>query len=185
MVLDSRYGKIVIEEAGNSFSKGKPDYTKYKSAINKGNFHSDLYKALSVHIMGEPPKTLLLIGSYNAGFDNFAVVDNDNLIILLHTEIYVIGIPNGEIINYVKLGDFFPLWSIYHFDNGFIIHGEIEIIKLSKSFEIEWSFSGSDIFTTPSDSVEDFVIQGDTVHLIDWNGLHYHLNKNGEEITEQ
>ena len=148
MELESRFGKVVVEEAGNSFSEGNSDYTKDISAVNKGGFKSNLYKAITVLIRSEPEKQLLLIGSYNAGTDNFALIDEDKLVILFDAEIYVIEIASGQIINYIVLGEFFPLWSIYHFDNGYIIHGELEVVKLNKAFEIEWSFSGGDIFAT-------------------------------------
>lgn len=183
MELESRFGKVIVEEVGNSISEVKIDYTKDKSAVNKGGFKSTLYKALTILIKSEPVKKILIIGSYNAGTDNLALVDEGNLIVLLNAEIYVINLACGEIVNYVVLGEFFPLWSIYNFDDGYIIHGELEIIKLNKDFEIEWSFSGSDIFVNPSDSREAFEIQGNTIQLIDWNGEVFRLDKDGNELS--
>lgn len=78
------------------------------------------------------------------------------------------------------IGQFF---EIHRYMNDYILYGELEIIRLSASFEILWSFSGRDIFVDPDGAVA-FNMDSEGIYLIDWLGWHYHVNYDGELISE-
>ena len=69
------------------------------------------------------------------------------------------------------------------FKNGYVVYGELDILKLSPTFDIEWSFSGEDIFVSQDGSMP-FQIANDTIYLSDWNGRKYTIDRYGKEITE-
>jgi len=72
--------------------------------------------------------------------------------------------------------------SINRFCDGYIIHGELEILKLSDKFELEWSFSGADIFVT-EDEGNSFYIEKDIIHVTDWEGNKYKIDKFGVDVS--
>ena len=64
-----------------------------------------------------------------------------------------------------------------------IVHGEQEITYLNSNGEIQWNFSGRDIFTT-ADGNEDFIILEDCILAVDWEGNNYKINRDGKEIND-
>ena len=53
---------------------------------------------------------------------------------------------------------------------GYIVHGELETIRIDNDWEIIEQFSGSDIFTTPAGRGV-FNLSGDTIEAIDSSPL--------------
>lgn len=72
----------------------------------------------------------------------------------------------------------YSCFGIYKFNEGYIIHGELDIIMIDKNGNIKWSFSGRDIFVLPSGE-ESFTINGDKGYVIDWDGYRYDFDTNG------
>jgi len=68
--------------------------------------------------------------------------------------------------------------AIYEFDGGYVIHGELEIIKLSATLEIEWVFRGGEIFVR-LDGDCSFEIKGDKIHVVDWANVRYEIDRFG------
>ncbi|MDQ0362026.1 hypothetical protein [Breznakia pachnodae] len=111
------------------------------------------------------------------------ILHESELIILLDGYIVILDLNTYEmtaIDDFKNHGCFF---AIYEYDEGYIIHGELEIIKLSNDFKIEWSFSGSDIFVR-ADGTECFRIIDDKVEVRCWDGLEVLLDIKGKVIKE-
>lgn len=83
--------------------------------------------------------------------------------------------------NMKKVIDFGTGMEIYTFDGGYIINGEIDIIKVDKSGNKIWSFSGRDIWVTLNGE-DALQINGDKLILTDFNGDIYKVDKYGKEI---
>ena len=75
-------------------------------------------------------------------------------------------------------------FSIYQIQTGYIIHGEIEILKLTFDFEIEWSFSARDIFAT-LDGKPAFELCDNCIKLYDFENNYYEIDLNGKLIREK
>ena len=56
--------------------------------------------------------------------------------------------------------------------------------KLTRDYDIEWRFSGSDIFVRQSGEQNAFKIMGDTIQLYDFYDHYYEIGKHGELIKE-
>ncbi|WP_042333702.1 hypothetical protein [Desulfosporosinus meridiei] len=57
--------------------------------------------------------------------------------------------------------------EIYPFDDGYIVNGEIDIIKVDKFVNKVWDFSGRDIWVRPN-SESSIKILDDSLFLTDW-----------------
>ena len=172
--------KIIQDEV---FSLDSTDNKSYTHTFNPADMkRSDYYKVFSINIYdGTNTNQIALIGPPYGGVEDVALLENDDLIVLMNTTLTVIDCCTLSIKFIKKISDFGIYFSIHKFENGYIVYGELDILKISPVFEREWSFSGADIFVSP-DGDSSFCIEKDTIHLSDWEGRRYIINKFGEEI---
>ena len=67
--------------------------------------------------------------------------------------------------------------------DGYLIYGEIEIIKLDNKFNTAWKFSGKDIFVSISGK-NAFELTEQSIKLYDFEDNFYELDFNGNVICE-
>lgn len=113
--------------------------------------------------------------------DDSAILENDILTILMCDTLIFLDLDSISIIKKVLITDFGTCFAIYPFDDGYVIHGELEIIKTDKIGNVEWTFSGADIFAT-IDNSKAFSILDKTIILHDFLGNIYKLNQYGEQV---
>lgn len=111
---------------------------------------------------------------------NSYVIKDDYILICCGSMVYSLSIPTLKL-NWKKQLDMATCFGIYEFDDDFIIHGEVEISRLTKNGEIKWQFSSRDIFVT-LDEKRSFDIVGKTIKLIDFENYEYVIDGNGKEI---
>lgn len=111
------------------------------------------------------------------------ILHESELIILLDGYIAILDLKTYKLMTIDNLENHGCFFAIYEYDEGYIIHGEQELIKLSNDFIVEWSFSGSDIFVR-ADGSECFRIIDDKVKARCWDGLEVLLDTKGMVIKE-
>jgi hypothetical protein len=114
-------------------------------------------------------------------YDDNCILEDHDLVILLNASIIRINLLAMRIERHCHLSDFGTYFSIYEFEKGYVVYGELDIVRVAKDFTVLWRFGGADIFVTP-DGKESFAIEGTTLVLRDWNGRRYTLNEHGVEI---
>lgn len=145
--------------------------------IDKTNF-----KAFSIKICNKNKKiTIALLGDFYSSCEKCAVINKDLLIILMNNIVSVIDIKHIRLVKTLKVSDY-CCFSICPFSNGYIIHGELDIVFINNEFNKEWLFSGRNIFTT-SDETDIFEIYDDRIKVKDWEGFIYTIDSNGKLIT--
>ena len=182
MIVENEIYKIEITK-DETFSLDSTDNKPYGYILNPTDMkRSDYYQALSIDIDNGITQTCIaLIGSLYGTVQDVAILENDCLIVLMNTTITAIDGRTLAMKFHKKISDFGIYFSIYEFENGYIIYGELDILKLSPTFEREWSFGGADIFVS-LDGDRSFYIEKDIIYLSDWEGRRYIVNKFGEEI---
>jgi len=141
------------------------------------------YETLSITIdFYSTEKRFAVLGSMIVTDYQIAILDGCNLILLIDDVIIVVDIKTLNLITQKELPDGY-YFSIHTYNDGYIVYGELDIIKLSNApaFEIEWTFSGNDIFVTQDDS-SSFQISNELIYLKDWNEREYVVDKNGKEL---
>jgi hypothetical protein len=103
-----------------------------------------------------------------------------SVVLLLDDLVVELAIPTINIVNSAHLDDFGTYFSIYKFLEGYIVYGELNIVRLSKTLKTIWSFSGADIFVT-QDNAPAFILDNESISLRDWSGKLYVLNSDGKE----
>jgi hypothetical protein len=114
-------------------------------------------------------------------FDNCAILDEDRLVVLADNYMVLFNLSTRKLDNMKEVIDFGTGMEIYTFDGGYIINGEIDIIKVDKSGNKIWSFSGRDIWVTLNGE-DALQINGNKLILTDFNGDTYKIDKYGKEI---
>ncbi len=172
---------IFIDE---TYTINSADNKKYDLVLNPHNYkRRDWTKVFCINIQtASSEHTIALIGSPYSCVHDCAILNETSIILLMNNQLIQLNLEYFSI-DYKSFPDFGTYFSIYRFDDGYVIYGELEIIKLSKNFEIEWSFSGKgDVFVLPNDETA-FLIEGDKIILKEWDGKKYIINKHGKEIS--
>ena len=68
--------------------------------------------------------------------------------------------------------------------DGYLIYGEIEIIKLDNEFNTLWKFSGRDIFVSTTGK-NAFELTDHSIKLYDFNDNFYEIDFDGKLINEE
>jgi hypothetical protein len=121
-------------------------------------------------------------GGATAPHKRSALIDNDSLIVILGDSIFSMSLPDLSINWATVCEDCVTCFEIFNCIDGYIIHGEVSILKINKLGNVEWEFFGRDIFTT-LDSVDDFKVYDNYIITKDWEYNEYKIDiKNGLEI---
>ena len=110
------------------------------------------------------------------------LVDGENLIIRCGNNLFNIELPSLKL-NWVLQVDFAACFSVYKYQDSYITHGEISILRVSKSGIILWKYSGADIFVNIEDHGETFKMHENFIELMDFNGSKYRIDYNGKTLN--
>jgi len=182
--VENEFYRIRISE-DKTFTLDSVDNKPYDCIINpSGMRREDHVKALSITIDSrDKQKRIALLGSLFGTDEDVALLESNELIVLMNTKITVISCQSLSVSLSKSIAEYGAYFSIHRFDNGFVINGELEVLKLSSEFNRQWSFTGSDIFVT-RDGSSPFRIANNLIHLSDWSGRHYVIDRHGRELTD-
>jgi len=138
--------------------------------------------SVSVHSLITDYK-IAIIGRGYGSIENCAVLEGDRLVILIDDYLVSFDLITQNLEWKIKVIDFGTGIEIYAFDNGYIVNGEVDIIKVDKLGNKIWSFSGRDIWVRPNGE-SSTNIQIGSLLLIDFEGYEYLLDKWGKEILK-
>ncbi|WP_394773251.1 hypothetical protein [Flavobacterium sp.] len=110
------------------------------------------------------------------------ILEDDKIWILICNKIYCLEVFSLELI-WQKEFDAFTNFSIHKLENDFIIHGELEIFRITKEGEIVWCFGGRDIWLNTEGKTE-FCIEKNGIRLFDFESNEYVLDFEGNQIED-
>ena len=185
MVIKNDYVKITIKQ-DSTYTIGSVDNKPYDIIMNPFRYtRNDYTKTMEIVIQNEilEETRIALIGSLYGHESNCAVLKDRELVVLIDKDIFIINIDEYKLVKYKKIDCFGNNFAIYLVNNGYIIHGEIEVLKLDYEFDKIWKFTGADIFVT-QDNKLPFLIDGDRIKIYDWNGTYYEIDLDGKLIYD-
>ena len=167
----------------DSFVLDSMDNKPYNLVLNPTCMkRNNIYKVFSILIDDSVvQKKVALIGSLFGADDDIAIFKDNDLLVLMNTDLFLLDCCTLELKMHKTLYEDGVYFSIHEYSDGYVVYGEVDIVKLFSSLEIEWSFSGADIFVANEGSIP-FLIDQETILLTDWLGNQYHLNANGKRI---
>lgn len=172
ITIDSQY---TVQSSDNKY---------YKLELNPSGYsHGSFYKTFSIHVnLFYKEYDIALIGNYYS-YDADCAILNDNILTVMQgNSITQIDVQAEGMILHKEFDCFGCTFGIYSIKNGYIIYGEIEILKLDLNFDTVWSFSGRDIFVTQTPNAP-FTLREDSIELYDWENNYYIIDFNGKQIN--
>lgn len=143
-----------------------------------------MYKVLHLSVKGVQNADIALIGDYYTYLEDCAILDDDILTVLQNDYITQIDLKTVQIIAGYELDVFGTTFSIYRMPDGYLIYGEIEIIKLDDGFNTVWKFSGKDIFVSITGK-NAFELTDHSIKLYDFEDNFYEIDFDGKLINEE
>ena len=100
------------------------------------------------------------------------------------SQIFNLSIPNLNL-NWQTKADGATCFEIFELNQDFIIHGELEISRISKEGRIIWQRCGADIFTTIEGKEENFKLTDKFIFATDWGNRNYQFDFEGNGIENK
>lgn len=122
------------------------------------------------------------VGGKTGIYDGTYIIQDDKIWIRICNKIYCLIIPTLELI-WHKEFDSCTIFSIYNLEDDIIIHGELEIFRITKEGEIVWSFGGRDIWVNP-EGYNEVTIEDNAIRLFDFQSNEYVIDFNGKQIED-
>jgi hypothetical protein len=114
---------------------------------------------------------------------NSAILDNGSLVICCCNKIFCLRLPDLEL-NWITEADMATCFGIYQYEDSYIIHGEVNICRISRDGKIQWKRSARDIFVSIDNAGNTFKMNDEYIELIDWHGFRYKLFYDGSIIDD-
>jgi hypothetical protein len=109
------------------------------------------------------------------------IFEPDRIVICCSDSIFCLSIPDLSLLWETK-ADTATCFQIFKYEADYIVHGELEISRISKYGEIIWQQTGADIFITLNPSKKDFIITGDYILTTDWGNREYKFDLEGNPL---
>ncbi len=119
-------------------------------------------------------------GGASALHETSQLIENNRIMICCGDTIFCLDLPSLNL-NWRTKADEATTLEIFKIENGYIIHGELEITRIDENGKIIWQKGGSDIFMTV-DGNDDFEVKDNHIKATDWGRRVYKWNFDGTEI---
>lgn len=120
------------------------------------------------------------IGGATRISEKSCIIEDDKIWTCICNKMYCLKVPSLEL-EWCKAIDFVTIFAIHKIENDFIVHGELEIKRVTKEGEIVWSFGGRDIWVNIEGKTE-LTIEDNRIRLFDFESNEYLLNFEGKSI---
>lgn len=155
------------------------DYVMNPTCKRRG----DMYKALHIYVTGKNSYSIALVGDYYTYGSNCAILTDHIVTVLQNDHITQIDLDTVQIIKEYELDVLGTTFGIYLIPDGYIIYGEIEVVKLDNTFREVWKFSGKDIFVSVNGK-NAFELTENSIKLYDFENNFYELDFDGNAVSE-
>lgn len=186
MILKNEIATVNVFIKDRRASALKIDKSFYKDVLNYGDYaspdDSSLLFVIDVHLRDREYK-IASFADINSWDEKCALLEGQILTWLQgFSDIFQLNVATGEIIGKHEIDSYGPLFGLYRLKDGYVLHGELDIIGLDKDFHQQWLFSGYDIFAT-RDGKTPFEIKSDRICLYDFLDNYYEIDFEGKTIT--
>ena len=167
----------------NIFSIGSSDNRRYDFVINPGNRErGDRYLTLRLSVEGASNMEIALITDLIERKNCSAILEGDILILLHRNYVTSVDLTNGKAKSR-ELNVWGESYDLIRMADGYLVHGEFEIIKLDNALNTLWEFSGRDVFVSGSGK-KSLEITEKSIILYDFLDNYYELDFCGNLIKE-
>ena len=169
----------------DTYTVESADNRSYDYILNPNKLgRNNMYRTLCISVTGTKNAEIALVGDYYTSDIDCAILEDNILTVLQNDYISQIDLETVQIIAGYELDVLGTTFSIYRISDGYLIYGEIEIIKFDNEFNVAWKFSGRDIFVSITDK-NAFELTDRSIKLYDFEDNFYEIDFNGNLIREE
>ena len=169
----------------HTYIEESADNRSYDYILNPNKLvRNNMYRTLCISVTGTKNAEIALVGDYYTSDIDCAILEDNILTVLQNDYISQIDLETVQIIAGYELDVLGTTFSIYRISDGYLIYGEIEIIKFDNEFNVAWKFSGRDIFVSITDK-NAFELTDRSIKLYDFEDNFYEIDFNGNLIREE
>ena len=128
-------------------------------------------------------RRIALIGDRVSVAYHCAVLEDDRLTVLQNERVRQICLETGALLRNELISDYGCYWAIYGAENGYVIHGEEEIVMLDRDLCRRWVVSAREIYCSFSFGTF-FEIENGIIKVYDFDDTYYEYDLNGRLIKE-
>lgn len=172
----------VIEDKNYNLNSTDNFHHYQKVYFKESEFRANCKYAIIIKEYGVEISSVIICegGSPTGIFNNSFIIEDDKIWIRICNKIYCLEIPTLKLI-WQKEFDEVTNFCFYKLGDDFLIHGELEIFRITKEGEIIWSFGGRDIWFNPIGHNE-LTIEENKIRLFDFESNEYILDFEGKEL---
>ena len=185
MKVDYKNFEIEVIDDKNYILNSSNNLRQYQKVYyEESEFHCSSKHAVIIKEHGIEISNAIICETEGATgiYENSYIIENDKIWIRVSNKIYCLKIPSLEII-WQKEFDQFTNFCFYKLEEDFLIHGELEIFRITKNGEIIWRFGGRDIWVNPEGS-EELIIKDNVILLVDFESNRYILDFDGNLLED-
>lgn len=167
MLLKNDVYKVIINEISEPIATENFDYI-----YDFENYKNEEFKhILRIEVVVfEKILKIALYCDYCGNYELCSVLKNNKLIIVNFNTVYEFDLKTNQA-RYVVFPDMAGAIGLYDTGDGYLIHGEMCLVKLDYNLNKLWEFFGKDILV--SGNADPLVITKDKIELTDFEGNHY------------
>lgn len=171
-----------------SYTIGSADNRPYDRIINpdglgRGDFAKVCRLAVERFETGEE-RQAALIGPKTWCVESCAVLEESRLTVLMDRMVIRLSLDNFEIVCSRRLDVCGSMLALYPCGGDLILHGELEVLRLTRELQTVWTFSGRDLFASLTGE-RAFCLENGRIRLLDWEGNRYELSLDGELLSDR
>lgn len=125
---------------------------------------------------------ILATGGATTVHHSSTLIDNDRLVICCGDSVFSLELPGLKLLWTVN-ADLATCFQIFNAGNDYIVHGELLVTSIDKAGQINWQFSGADIFASIEDR-EAFIMDSNGITLTDFSGTKYRIDFTGRQLWQ-
>lgn len=172
----------VIDDKNYNLNSADNSHHYQKVYFEESKFRLNCKYAITVKEYGVEISSAIICeaGSPTGIFNNSFIIEDDKIWIRICNKIYCLEVSSLKLI-WQKEFDEVTNFCFYKLGDDFLIHGELEIFRITKKGEIIWSFGGRDIWFNPIGHNE-LTIEENRIRLFDFESNEYVLDFEGKEL---
>lgn len=129
-------------------------------------------------------KRIILEVSFYTPSDEFAFIEDNSLFLFLNDIVCEYDIQTGEMINKKSMDFTGTLFSVYRYQQDFIMYCEMDIIRMTRNLDVVWDFGARDIFVRYQGEEPAFEMMPDRIRLYDFSDNYYEIDYDGKVIKD-
>lgn len=167
-------------------TEARPSLHRFRIVHNPGNVNTEEFyiaRVLTIQNRRSDVRTVAVLDTLCPGYEHCAVLEPDNITLLLFRSILRLNLDTGQIVQIAACGNMGGLHEIHPIEGGYILWGEGEIFRYDLQLNRIWHFMGRDILVSRTKE-KHFWLDGGSIHCRGFAGWHYVLDFNGKLVDE-